>query len=77
MGTGELIWRFLSHIREARRKALPFCCKAGSPLLSAQAQTSETVATISLGWIFVMWKIAAPSTATTRGNPLAFNRTAW
>ena len=24
-------------------------------------------------WIFVMWKL----TATTKGNPLAFNRTAW
>ena len=67
---------FITHTG-SKRKASPFCCKARRPSLSARAQTSETVATISLGWIPGMWKIAAPSTATTGGNRLACNQTAW
>ena len=33
MGTGELIWRFLSHIRETKKEGIAFCCQGRKPLI--------------------------------------------
>ena len=78
MGTGEPIWRFWSRIWEARRKALPFCCKAGKPLVvGAGTDFRKRWRRFLLDGSLLCRTSRRPSTAATRGNPLAFNRTDW